>query len=209
MSISKIDTKYIFNLIKTLRRRDLSLQLGSGLEDKSVVNISREECLKVKEDYGTKGISGRVFHHALEQYLRIRIEPVQAMFSSWMQGAKAQVDGKDVPFSQIIIWCQDQPDNEKRHILRKEVRSLCKFLAPFSHATWQVLLHTLAEEFNYLNYVEYCQEKKQVDIMSWYNIAKEFLDKSQVCYEELIDFILYHVTSLTIEDAVDLMQYTY
>jgi len=63
------------------------------------------------------------------------------------------------------------------------------------------LLHTLEEEFNYSNYVEYCQEKKQVDIISWYNVAKEFLDKSQISYEELVDYVLYHIISLNINEA--------
>jgi len=117
MSSLKIDKQYIFNLIKILRKRDLCLQLGNILEN-IPFNISKKQCLKLKDYYGTKGINGRVFHQALEQYLRKRIEPVQAMFSTWMQGAKAQVEGKDIPFSQIIVWCQDQPDNKKRHILR-------------------------------------------------------------------------------------------
>ncbi len=200
MSMSKIDTQYLFNIVKILRKRDLSLQLGDSVEEESI-NISREQCFKIRDDYGVTGIRGRVFHQALEQYLRIRIEPVQAMFSTWMQGAKAQVEGEDVPFSQVIIWCQDQKNNEKRRILRYEIRSLCRFLAPFSHATWQVLLHTLSEEFHYSNYVEYCQEKKQVDLMDWYKIARKFLNESQRYYAELVDDILHHVTSLTIKEA--------
>ncbi len=196
------NTQIIFNAIKLNRKRDLALQLHDNLYNHiKPFNITREQCVKIRENYGSLGVRGRIFHQALEQYLRNRIEPVQAMFSSWMQGAKAQVKGEDVPFSQVIIWCQDQSDNEKRHILRYEIRSLCRFLAPFSHATWQVLLHTLEEEFNYPNYIEYCQEKKAVDIKAWYKIARQFLDKTKDYYNELIEEILGRITSLTIEQA--------
>ncbi len=187
----------LLSITKDVRRRDLSLQLGEKISwDDVSTDVSRNDVQTVKTLCGTKGISGRIYYQAADHFLRTRLEPFQAMLSTWMNGAKAEVQGKQIPFNDIITWCQDAQDNRSRQVLAQEVRSLCRFLAPFSHVTWKVLLSLLKEELNYPDYITYCGDKKGISLTKARETAKDFLSKSKKNYRQRIEPLLKEITGL-------------
>lgn len=192
----------LLTMTKIVRRRDLSLYLGGkpSKEDQTVA-LDIEEIREIKSLFGISGKEGRVYHEAVDHFLRTRVEPFQAMLDSWMRGAMAQVNGEDVPFAEIITWCQDCGDNCSRQILAKETLSLCRFLAPFSHASWKTLLHVLEEDLGYEEYIFYYEEKKKVSLSGAREQALRFLCETRKKYESQIRPLLKEVTGLSLEDA--------
>ena len=132
-------------ITKSTRQRDLELHLGrmpSRKNDETLLTISDLKIIR-QLDSGKGDRNNQLYHQATDHFLRSRVEPLQAMLTTWMNGANAQVGGQDIPFNQVVTWCQDTQDTDRRSILTREVRSLCRFLTPFSHATWKALLDVL------------------------------------------------------------------
>ncbi|MCD6387812.1 MAG: hypothetical protein J7L69_00265 [Desulfobulbaceae bacterium] len=187
---------------KSIRRRDLSLYLGgkSPTKDQTVA-LDIADVKEIKSIFGISGQDGRLYHEAVDHFVRTRIEPFQAILDNWMRGAKAQVNGEDVPFGEIITWCQDSGDNRSRQILAKETLSLCRFLAPFSHASWKTLLHVLEKDLGYEEYIFYCDEKKKIMLADARKQAMQFLAETRGKYDSLIRPLLHEVTGLSLKDA--------
>ncbi len=192
----------LLTMTKIARRRDLSLYLGGkpSTEDQTVA-LDIADVKEIKSLFGISGQRGRVYHEAVDHFLRPKIEPFQAILDSWMRGAMAQVNGEDVPFGEIITWCQDCGDNRARQILAKETLSLCRFLAPFSHASWKTLLHVLEEDLGYKEYNFYCEGKKKVSLTGAREQALRFLGETREKYESQIRPLLHEVTGLSLEEA--------
>ena len=183
------------------RQRDLALHLGdmqSRDNDELLLTISDLETIR-KLDTG-KG-KNQLYHLAADHFLRFRVEPVQAMLTTWMNGANARVNGQNVPFNQVVTWCQQTHDTDTRSILTGEVRSLCRFLAPFSHATWKALLDVLSEELHYSDYIAFCEEKRGISLSRAAAEASVFLQKTEASYRKLLRPLLYKVTTLSLEQA--------
>ncbi len=184
-----------------MRKRDLALHLGEGVSwEDSPPAMDLGELMELRAACGVDGPGARVYFQAEDHFLRSRIEPFQAMFTTWMNGAKAQVQGRDVPFTQVITWCQDAGDNEARKTLSEEVRRLCRFLAPFSHATWEALL-ALLDELGYRDYISYCEIKKGVCLAEQRQRADEFLEETRGVYFPRISSLLEEVTGLELSRA--------
>ena len=192
----------LLTMSKIIRRRDLSLYLGgkSSTEDQTVA-LDIADVKEIKLLFGISGQDGRLYHEAVDHFLRTRIEPFQAMLDSWMRGAMAQVNGENVPFAEIITWCQDCRDNRARHILAKETLSLCRFLAPFSHASWKTLLQVVENDLGYKGYIPCCEEKKRISLAGAREQALQFLDESREKYKNSIRPLLQEVTGLSLEEA--------
>ncbi len=189
-------------LTQETRTRDLRLHLGKNVSWKQQIQPpSAVELNEIKKICGTKGISGRTFFQAVDHFLRIKVEPFQAMLTTWMQGAKAQVKGTDVPFTKVILWCQDTQDNEARRILVDELRRLCRFLAPFSHATWKVLITTLEEDLGYPDYISFCEQRRDTSLLYWGQEARRFLQETEDTYYSMIPPLLKEVTGLELGNA--------
>ena len=192
----------LLTMSKIVRRRYLSLYIGEKSSTKNqTVALDIADVKEIKSLFGISGQDGRLYHEAVDHFLRTRIEPFQAILDSWMRGAKAQVNGEDVPFGEIITWCQDCDDNRARRILAKETLSLCRFLAPFSHASWKTLLHVLKEDLGYEEYIFYCEEKKEVSLADAREQALRFLGETRKKYKSQIRLLLHEVTGLSLEDA--------
>ncbi len=188
-------------ITRSTRQRDLSLHLGrmqSRKNDETLLTISDLKTIKQLD-------SGRgnnlLYHQATDHFLRSRVEPFQAMLTTWMNGAKAQVGDQDVPFNQVVTWCQDTQDTDARSILTREVRSLCRFLAPFSHATWKALLEVLSEELHYPDYIAYCEEKRGISLTRAAAEASAFLKETGASHRKLLQPLLLKVTGLSLEQA--------
>ena len=183
------------------RQRDLALHLGriqSRKNDESLLTISDLKAIR-QLDSG-KG-KKQLYHLATDHFLRSRVEPFQAMLTTWMNGANAQVGGQDIPFNQVVTWCQDTQDMDRRSILTREVRSLCRFLAPLSHATWKALLEVLSEELHYSDYIAFCEGKRAVSLSRAAAEASVFLGETGVPYKKLLPPLLLKVTGLSLEQA--------
>ncbi len=192
----------LLSITRYVRRRDLSLQLGTKTSwDAVPVNVSLDDVKRVKALCGTTGISGRVYHQAADHFLRTRLEPFQAMLGTWMNGSRAEVLGEKIPFNDIITWCQDTQDNHAREILSHEAGSLCRFLAPFSHLTWKVLLTLLEEELDYPDYISYCECKKGVSLKKARDTARGFLSGSRDVYLQRMGPLLGKITGLKLGQA--------
>ncbi|MEA3547791.1 MAG: hypothetical protein U9R66_09005 [Thermodesulfobacteriota bacterium] len=192
----------LLTMTKIVRRRDLSLYLGKkpSPEDQTVA-LNIEEVREIKSLFGILGKEGKVYNEAVDHFLRTKIEPFQAMFDSWMRGAAAQVNGENVPFTEIITWCQDCEDNRARKTLGKETLSLCRFLAPFSHASWKGLLQVVENDLGYEGYIPCCEEKKRVSLGDARKQALLFLDETKAKHESCIRPLLREMTGLSLEDA--------
>lgn len=150
--------------IRFQRISDTSLQIGSELMpggEKAPGPLELSEVRAITAMFGREGLKGRVTFTAEDLFTRSRVEPVQAIFSKWMSGSMAQVNGENIPFGEIINWCQECGDIEARRKLAKEARSLCRFLAPMSHATWQALMAAISEELGYPDYISYCEARRE------------------------------------------------
>jgi len=188
-------------ITKSTRQRDLALHLGcmqSRKNDETLLTISDLKTIR-QLDSG-KG-NNQLYHQATDHFLRSRVEPFQAMLTTWMNGANAQVGDQDIPFNQVVTWCQDTQDTDRRSILTREVRSLCRFLAPFSHATWKALLEVLSEELHYPDYIAFCEGKRDISLTSAAAEASAFLRETGVSYRKLLPPLLLKVTSLSLKQA--------
>ncbi len=195
-------TQKVLAITMGMRKRDLALHLGEGVAwEDSPPTLDLGDLEEIRALCGTEGLEGRLYFQAEDHFLRTRVEPFQAMLTTWMNGAKAQVKGQDVPFTQVITWCQDASDNEARKILSREVRQLCRFLAPFSHATWKALMSLLEEELSYQDYITYCEAKKGESLSEARKLAEAFLDETSEGYYSRISLLLKDVTGLELEEA--------
>lgn len=188
-------------ITRSTRQGDLSLHLGgmqSRKNDETLLTISDLKTIKQLDNGKGKN---RLYHQATDHFLRLRVEPFQAILTTWMNGAKAQVGDQDVPFNQVVTWCQYTRDMDARSILTREVRSLCRFLAPFSHATWKTLLEVLSEELHYPDYIAYCEEKRGISLTSAAGEASSFLRATEASYRRLVQPLLLKVTGGSLERA--------
>ncbi len=188
-----------------MRKRDLLLQLDGqdcNQEGGPPTHLSLSEISSIKEALSNNQCPSETLYQAMDLYVRQRVEPAQAMFTTWMSGAKAQVMGKDIPFSRVITWCQEQPEQEARRLLAKEIRSLCRFLAPFSHATWQAMLAAVGEDLGYRDYPTYCQAKRGKPLEDVARLARQFLDITSYRYHKLISPWLEAATGLSLDAAI-------
>jgi len=181
-------------VLSRLRRQrlfDIDLQLGHGGiahgHDEPVPPLSLSDLHRIRRLFADRGLSARAVYMAEDLFVRTRVEPVQAMLTEWMAGAKAQVDGEDIPFRQIITWCQECESWDRRHRLAIEARSLCRFLAPFSHATWKALEAAVTEELGYGSYLEYCQARRDIDLGEEASRCRRRLDERRSDYLDRLE----------------------
>ncbi len=196
-------TSRLQTLTRSTRQRDLALHLGrmqSRKNDETLLTISDLKTIR-QLDSGKGNRNNRLYHQATDHFLRSRVEPFQAMLTTWMNGANAQVGGQDIPFNQVVTWCQDTQDTDTRSILTREVRTLCRFLAPFSHATWKALLDVLSEELHYPDYIAFCEEKRDISLTRAAAEASAFLKETGASYRKLLPPLLLKVTGLSLEQA--------
>jgi hypothetical protein len=188
-------------ITRSTRQRDLALHLGrmqSRKNDETLLTISDIKTIR-QLDSG-KG-NYQLYHQATDHFLRSRVEPFQAILTTWMNGANAQVSDQDIPFNQVVTWCQNTQDKDRRSILTREVRSLCRFLAPFSHTTWKVLLEVLSDELHYPDYIAFCEGKRDISLPRAAAEASGFLNETGVSYRKLLPPLLLKVTGLSLEQA--------
>ena len=183
-------------MTRAVRLRDLNMQLGSKAGRETGTPLSRSDLAAIRR-LGQGREVDRLYFQAVDHFLRVRVEPVQAMFTSWMAGAKAQVNGEEVPFNRVITWCQDTADNQARRLLTREVRALCRFLAPLNHATWQALTTLIEEELGYAGYIPFCEQKRGVPIDEAAAQAATFLDSSRQRHLDTIGALLRQITGLS------------
>jgi hypothetical protein len=124
----------------------------------------------------------RTFHSLLGHCLQYAALPYENELSMWMQGASAQVDGDKVYLRDVHNWCQKRSDLRKRRIMEKETSSLSKFLRPFALSVWEVVLDLIEREFQYRDYVGYCQDKKGVDYSTQFSTVREILTATDDLY---------------------------
>ncbi len=189
-------------MTKEMRRRDLSLHLGSEQtrsDTLSAINLVDVEA--VRHAFGTTGSAGHVYCQAADHFIRSKVEPFQAMLNTWMRGAKANVNGQKVPFTEVITWCQDSGDNQARGAMAKEIHSLCAFLASFSYVSWEALLNVLEHDLGYPGYIVFCEEKRGTSLTEPGSYAKDFLSETRDRYRGLIEPWLGTVTGLSLEEA--------
>ena len=186
------DAAVIQDLLGRLRFQrlsDASLQIGNGVslsDEEPPVPLTLDDVRKVAERFGRDGLRSRVTFTAEDMFARSRVEPVQAMFSQWMAGSVAQVNGENIPFGEIINWCQECADIEARRLLAKEARSLCRFLAPMSHATWQALIAAVTDELGYDGYFSYCEARRVMPFADQARFCRKVLDCEREIYRQQV-----------------------
>ncbi len=172
--------------LRCQRMRDVGLFTGDGESDPDCNSHGEEvtanfvQNIKGMVEDGSLG--PKALFMAEDLFIRQQIESLQAMFSQWMARAAAQVDGENIPFKEIIIWCQNCHDWEKRRALRIEARALCRFLAPFSHATWQALMSVVKEILGYEDYLEFCQKRRSTPLEKEYKRCQSILEEGRDQY---------------------------
>ncbi len=159
----------------------------------------------------------RLRHCFIDHFLQRELLASDVELRTWIHGAAAQVDGRNIYFRQIIPWCQKQSTRAQRQVLQKETRALCRFLTPFARQYWENLLEILSSEFGYPDYIAYCTEKKHIDYRLWYDRVKQMLAETQDFYfdgmerwcrerfdiplEEATRFDAIHLLAMTAYDA--------
>ncbi len=187
-------------MTRAVRLRDLHMQLGNrpAWDTGEPLTLSDLAAIRRLDDSAD---GDRLYFQAADHFLRVRVEPLQAMFTSWMEGAKAQVGDEEIPFNRVITWCQDTADNRARRLLTREVRTLCRFLAPMSHATWQALLTLIREELGHGGYIPFCEQKRGVALNEAVAQAAAFLDSERSSHLAAIGTLLRAVTGLDLGRA--------
>ncbi len=182
----------IFDLVLFNRKRDLMAYLGRKCRDEtcemkvSPIGLDHVNEIKGLADRGV--LHKNVYFQACDLYIREQVEPVQQVLNKWMSGAKAQVNGVDIEFSNIISWCQGQGKKALRNILERETRSLCRFLSPFSQATWNKTFETVEKDLGYQGYIDFLREKKGREVLErLISICQNFLTETSSTYVKLVD----------------------
>jgi len=125
----------------------------------------------------------RCLKHALmDHYLQQLLLPHELEMRTWMRGASADVDGEKIRFQEVIPWCQTSSSYEKRQVLQKETRALCKFLKPFVLNHWNTLIAAIRDDLGFKGYIDYCSHKHGIDYARWYPVMKDFLDRTDALY---------------------------
>ncbi|MEN8189927.1 MAG: hypothetical protein ABFS19_08775 [Thermodesulfobacteriota bacterium] len=184
-----------------LRKRDLSLHLGRTLSaENHEIHLCLSDLEMIRKNCGVNG-DDRLYHQALDHFLRVRVEPAQAVLTTWMNGAKARVGDENISFNQVVTWCQEMADASARSVMTGEVRALCRFLRPFNHTTWKTLLDVLTEELDFQDYIAFCEEKRGVSLADAAAEAKSFLRVTRSSYHFLLPQLLNDHTGLSLEEA--------
>jgi len=192
----------LLNMTKAIRSRDFTLYLGSGhTRNDTLIPMELADVDKIKHAFGTVGFAGRVYYQAVDYFIRLKVEPFQAVLSTWMRGARAKVDSRHIPFTEIITWCQETSDNQTRNTLAEETRSICALLIPFSYASWRALLNVLEHDLGYPEYIAFCEEKRGVSLAESGSRAQDFLDQTRETYIHLIEPWLNMVTGMSLKHA--------
>jgi len=126
-------------------------------------------------------------HNFIDHYLQTRLLPHETEMRAWMRGAAAHVNGRKIYFREIIHYCQKESSFEERQILQKETGPLSKFLRPFALNHWNILLGILKEDLGFNHYIDYCQQKKEIDYPSYYQILKKVLERTDEIYFPAMD----------------------
>lgn len=192
----------LLNMTKAIRSRDFSLYLGSGHKrNDMLVPMELADVEKIKHAFGTVGFAGRVYYQAIDYFIRLKIEPFQAVLNTWMRGAKARVGSRHIPFTEIITWCQETSDNQDRNTLAEEARSICALLMPFSYASWKALLNVLKHDLGYPEYIAFCEGKRGISLTESGSQAQDFLGQTRETYRYLIEPWLNRVTGMSLKHA--------
>ncbi len=177
--------KWLYNLLLRDRCLDLKVHLGKSGKREKNPSIDLKK-IRLLERLFPKNDTKRLFHFACDLYLKDCVTPLQSILDKWMSGAKAQVCGEDIPFFKIISWCQEQDKKLKRDLLEKEAQALCRFLAPFSHSTWQATLRVVKEDLKKGTYLEFVRAKRAPFFDNYLEFSREFLEASDTLYFELV-----------------------
>lgn len=195
-------TEKLLTMTKEMRRRDLFLHLGlEQNHNEPSCSMDLADVEEIKNAFGTTGFAGRVYYQAVDYFIRSKVEPFQAVLNTWMRGAKAKVNARDIPFAEVITWCQQDSDNRTRRVLAKEARSICAFLAPFSYASWRALFNVLEHDLGYPEYIAFCEKKRGVSLTGLGSHAQHFLSETRDTYRGLVEPWLNMVTGLSFKDA--------
>ncbi len=125
-------------------------------------------------------------HGLIDHYLQYQLMPYEAEMRTWMLGAAAHVDGKKIYLREIIPYCQKLSTHAQRLVLQKEVSALCKFLKPFVHNYWTMLLEIITKELGFKDYLEYCSQKKGINYTSFYQTVLSILSITNDFYYRLM-----------------------
>ncbi len=180
----------LLDLVVSNRKRDLCACLGdinchSRVPQRHVVTL---DLVKEAKKQVKKGLIHKNFYfQACDLFIRQSVEPSQKVLNTWMRGAKAQVAGKDIGFSKVIDWCQNEHSKKRRDELEKEARSLCRFLTTFSQATWEATFETVTDALGYESYLAFLMEKKGRQIRIALPKVKGFLKGGQDIYQVLME----------------------
>ncbi len=194
----------VYEITVYYRKRDLGLYIeGNSDFDLEISNqhLDISDITSLKRALSLDKNWAAVIFQAEDLFSRQRVEPLQSILDTWIRGAKAQVMGQEIPFSEIITWCQEADDTAKRRILKKEARSLCRFLAPFSHATWKALTECVEQDLGYRDYFSFCQEKKGEILSRYPDRALSFLEESSSTYFPLMSDWLSSIDSMGLDEA--------
>jgi hypothetical protein len=154
-------------------------ELYEGYDDFVSLDIIRQI-----EHFAETAETRRLRFALVDHYLQRALLPHENEMRVWMKGAAAQVDGENIYFREIIPWCQNSSNYEKRQALQKETTPLCKFLKPFAVNYWKILLKILNEDLGYETYVTYCSKKKEIDYSYYYSLLKGLLEATDDIYFE-------------------------
>jgi hypothetical protein len=189
-------------MTKAMRRRDLSIYLGSESSlAQSFDPLGLKDIEEIKHMYNKRELTGRVYYQAVDHFIRSEVEPFQAILNNWMLGARATVNATKVPFTEVITWCQETSDNQARRALAREVHAICSFLAPFSYVSWKALLNVVENILGYSEYIAFCEKKRGISIRESNYLAQNFLQETRDIYRNLIGPWLKEVTMISLKDA--------
>ena len=152
-------------------------QMYEGYDD--FINLRTLKRIEKLTDANTKI---RLKFALIDHYLRRVLLPHETELQTWSAGAAAHVDDHKVYFKDIIAWCQKSSTYPQRQILQQETGPLCKFLAPFALNYWNLLLKTIQDPLGFEDYVDYCQQKKEIDYPRYYQLFKNVLEKTDSLY---------------------------
>jgi hypothetical protein len=148
------------------------------------VNLETLKRIEKLTDVATKI---RLKFALIDHFLRLTLLPHETELQAWSAGAAAQVDDHKVYLKDIIAWCQKSSTYPQRQILQQETGPLCKFLAPFALNYWNILLNTIHDRLGFEDYIDFCQQKKEIDYAHYYQFFKNVLRKTDSLYFPAMD----------------------
>jgi hypothetical protein len=128
----------------------------------------------------------RTYFACVGQFLRMDLLLRDQAFAQFMLEAKVQVDSQNVSLAEMEGWLMSQEDFSRREAVLLGARPLFQKASLIKAKIWEGLSSILQEDFGYKGYLEFFEEKKELDLGALAAECMELLDTTRQHYTQRV-----------------------